>query len=179
MCPRICVRGLLRVEALFTCQRGPVSLPLGPSVAGFLALGNCRFPGTNGPDSPCLSSARHHFAGRPARLSARPAPALHARAASAPGQDSLRPLEEGPSPAEPLFLKGAALNRPRWGLPGGQILPTPTPTLVSRPGPACQVQPRGTGEGLGFTADFRRVHCLLPLEGGSGVRSREEGQPLM
>ena len=64
----------------------------------------------------------------------------------------------------------------------GRPNPTPQPLAsprASRPGPRCQVQPRGTGEGLGFTAGFTRVDCLLPLEGGSGARSREEGQPLV
>ena len=132
MCPGICVRGLLRVEALFTCQRGPVSLPLGTSLAGFLALGSCRLPGTNGPDSPCLSSARHHFPGRLARLSARPAPALRAPAAPAPGQDSLPPLEEGPSPAEPLLLKGAALSRPGGCQVARSFLFPPLPSSRAR-----------------------------------------------
>lgn len=77
-CLGLCVRGLLQMEALFTCQRGPVSLPLGTSVAGLSALGSCRLLGTNGPASPLLRRGIFFPAGP--RRSARPAPALRARA---------------------------------------------------------------------------------------------------
>lgn len=109
--------GLLQMEALFTCQRGPVSLPLGTSVAGFSALGSSRRPTANGPASPLLRRG----AGRCAPL---PAPGSRTlRTGCAGSGTGLPPSSQRGScvPSEPLPNREALSPRSR-PLPN-QILP--------------------------------------------------------
>lgn len=136
----LCLGGLLQMEALFTCQRGLVSLPLGVSVAGS-RRSEPAAPGTNGPTSPLPPQPGSALRPAPrARL-----PHTTSGWASAPGKGSRGRLKEGPVPF------GAASPR------AASRTPSPAPALTPHPqlGYGCEVQLRGTAEGLGFLSDLR------------------------
>lgn len=101
----VCLSWLLQMEALFTCQRRLVSLPLGISVAGS-RLSEPPAPGTNGPPLPFPRRGRTSLRSLSPRSAPRGAPAHRVRARSRSGERSPGVVSKRvPRPSEPFPVR--------------------------------------------------------------------------
>lgn len=170
MCLGVCASEFLQMEALFTCQCGPVSLPLGASGAGFSALGSCRLPRTNGPGL-ATPPPGYHFPGRSAPLFASGS-CTPRRGCTSPGAGLLPTSRRGfcacrAAPPKESGSEPAASTTARR-TPSPHPYPHPTPQ-------ACVQVAKCSPEGLVFTAGFSGLlpEGWLPAASGRGKWGQE------